>query len=62
MAPFLTLHSGVTRQKVRENTPWDVGFADRFRDTPAPTARELPVLRNLYVRTDQAHGVPAVEA
>jgi glutaconate CoA-transferase subunit B len=52
-----SLHPGVTRDAVIEQTGWSVRFADRIDDTPAPTAEELTVLRDLHARTTAAHGV-----
>ena len=51
-----SLHPGITPDKVRESTGWDVRFADRVDETPAPTAAELEALRDLNARTARAHG------
>jgi glutaconate CoA-transferase subunit B len=51
-----SLHPGVTRDQVRQNTGWDVRFAEAPGETAAPTARELEVLRDLQARTARAHG------
>jgi len=51
-----SIHPGVTREKITENTGWPVKFADRVEETPAPTAAELGVLRDLQARTKRAHG------
>src|SRR5579863_7078118 len=51
-----SLHPGITRQKVRENTGWEVRFAEAVGETEPPSAEELAVLRELYARTVQAHG------
>ncbi|MFS8037821.1 CoA-transferase subunit beta [Xanthobacter sp. AM11] len=51
-----SLHPGVTRQQVADNTGWAVKFAAHVEETPAPTAEELDVLRALNERTRQAHG------
>ena len=56
-----SLHPGVTADSVRENTAWPVRFAAQLTETPAPTAEELAVLRDLNARTAQAHGVTAAE-
>lgn len=40
-----TIHPGVTRETVQDSTGWDVRFADDVRETPAPTADELRILR-----------------
>ena len=57
----VTLHPGVTRERVQENTGWPVRFAARIEETPAPTAIELAALRDLNERTARAHGVSAAE-
>ena len=51
-----TLHPGVTREQVTENTGWPVRFRDIVESTPAPTAHELASLRDLKARTARAHG------
>jgi len=51
-----SLHPGVTRQIVQDNTGWAVRFAAEVARTPAPTADELEVLRDLKARTEKAHG------
>ena len=52
-----TLHPGVTRDQVIENTGWPVRFAPRVDATAAPSTHELAVLRDLNERTARAHGV-----
>lgn len=42
---ILSLHPGVTAQRVRENTGFDLGEADQVTVTERPTERELEVLR-----------------
>jgi glutaconate CoA-transferase subunit B len=49
------LHPGVTRAQVAEATGWPVRFAAQVAETPAPTAQELDVLRELHARTARAH-------
>ncbi|MPZ59555.1 MAG: CoA-transferase subunit beta [Rhizobiales bacterium] len=51
-----SIHSGVTRAQVTEATGWPVCFAHTVAETPAPTAQELEVLRELHARTARAHG------
>ena len=51
-----SIHPGVTREKIAENTGWAVKFAGQVDETPAPTAAELKVLRDLQARTKRAHG------
>ena len=56
-----SLHPGVTCEQVVEQTGWPVAFAGTVVETPAPTARELEVLRDLQARTAAAHGVAPAE-
>jgi glutaconate CoA-transferase, subunit B len=58
---IVSLHPAVTADSVRENTGWPVRFGAHVQETPAPTADELSVLRDLNARTAQAHGVTASE-
>jgi glutaconate CoA-transferase, subunit B len=51
-----SLHAGVTHEQVRENTGWTVKFMDEVLETPQPTEFELNTLRDLNLRTAQAHG------
>ena len=57
----VSLHPGVTREHVRENTGWDVRFAGQVAETPAPDRHELDALRDLNARTARAHGTAAGE-
>jgi glutaconate CoA-transferase, subunit B len=50
-----TLHPGVTRDQMREQTGWDLRFRENVAETPAPTSGELAVLRDLLERTERAH-------
>ena len=50
-----SLHPGVDREQVTAATGWPVRFADVVTDTPAPSARELDVLRTLRAATADAH-------
>jgi len=50
-----TLHPGVTHERVREQTGWDVRFREHLDETAAPSASELDTLRDLQRRTEQAH-------
>ena len=56
-----SVHPGVSREQVVEQTGWPVAFADAVAETPAPTGRELEVLRDLQARTAAAHGVAPAE-
>jgi glutaconate CoA-transferase subunit B len=57
-----SLHEGVTREQVTEQTGWAVRFATEVTTTPAPTAEELEALRDLHARTAFAHGIASTEA
>jgi glutaconate CoA-transferase subunit B len=57
----VSLHPGVTREQVRENTGWSVRFAGSVAETPAPHTHELEALRDLNARTARAHGTVAGE-
>ena len=50
-----SIHPGVTREQIVANTGWPVRFAGHLVETPAPTASELQVLRDLHDRTARAH-------
>jgi glutaconate CoA-transferase subunit B len=56
-----SIHPGVARQRVAENTGWEVRFADPVEETAPPAAHELEVLRDLHARTARAHGAIAGE-
>ena len=50
------LHPGVTADKVRTSTGWNVRVAPQPALTPEPTPHELETLRALRARTSEAHG------
>jgi glutaconate CoA-transferase, subunit B len=52
----VSLHPGVTREQIQENTGWPLRYAGTVGETPPPTAQELDVLRDLNARTARAHG------
>jgi glutaconate CoA-transferase, subunit B len=54
-----SIHPGITREQIAENTGWAVRFAANVVQTPPPTDNELGVLRELHARTDRAHGKAA---
>jgi glutaconate CoA-transferase subunit B len=56
-----SIHCGVTRERIRENTGWTVRFAETATETPAPTETELQTLRELHERTARAHGAVAAD-
>jgi glutaconate CoA-transferase subunit B len=41
----VSVHPGVTRDQVRDNTGWPIRFAGTVTETPAPDADELTALR-----------------
>lgn len=55
-----SLHPGITREQVRENTSWEVRFAEKPVETELPAAIELEALRELHARTARAHGMAGV--
>jgi glutaconate CoA-transferase subunit B len=55
----VSIHPGVTREQIQENTGWTVRYADTVAQTEPPTARELDVLRDLHARTKRAHSQAA---
>lgn len=55
----VSLHPGVSREKVMENTGWETQFAPSVDITPTPDAEELAVLRELQERTARAHAAGA---
>ncbi len=40
-----SLHPGVSLDEIRRNTGWEMKVADDLRDTPAPSAEELRLIR-----------------
>jgi glutaconate CoA-transferase subunit B len=54
-----SIHPGVTREQIQENTGWTVRYAAQVGETPAPSRQELEVLRELHARTARAHGAAA---
>jgi glutaconate CoA-transferase subunit B len=51
----ISIHPGVTRTQIQDNTGWPVAFAATVAETPPPSAHELEVLRELHARTQRAH-------
>jgi glutaconate CoA-transferase, subunit B len=54
-----SIHPGVTRDQVNDNTGWPVRYAANVIETKPPTADELKVLRDIHARTARAHGTAA---
>jgi glutaconate CoA-transferase subunit B len=52
----VSTHPAVTRDQIAANTGWHVKYAADVAITPAPSAEELMVLRELHARTKRAHG------
>ncbi|MBS8259187.1 CoA-transferase subunit beta [Roseibium polysiphoniae] len=50
-----SLHPGASRKDVEDTVSWPAKFADHVIETPAPSAEELQVLRDLHARTKAAH-------
>ena len=42
---LVSLHPGVTVEKVQQNTPWKLKIASKLEETPPPTEKELTTLR-----------------
>ncbi len=56
-----SIHPGITRERIIENTGWPVRFAEAVAETAPPTDIELRALRELNHRTARAHGVAAAD-
>ncbi len=52
----VSIHPGVTKEKIVAGCLWPLKFADGVGETPAATEEELTVLRDLQARTRRAHG------
>lgn len=52
----ISIHPGVSRQQIVEATGWPIRFAAQPEETAPPTDEELDTLRDLYARTNRAHG------
>jgi len=53
---LVSLHPGVTLERVRAATGWDLAVAADLAVTPPPLPEELAALRELQRRTARAHG------
>ena len=51
----VSIHEGVTREEIEQNTGWSIRFAASLEQTMPPNETELAVLRNLHARTELAH-------
>ena len=56
---IVSIHPGVTRERIQENTGWTVRYANDVAETEPPKKEELEVLRELHARTAKAHGTQA---
>jgi glutaconate CoA-transferase subunit B len=52
----VSIHPGVTREQIIENSGWTPSFAADVAETRAPDTTELEVLRDIQARTKAAHG------
>lgn len=52
----VSIHPGIKREQIQENTGWPVRYAADLKETLSPTDDELSVLRDLQARTRAAHG------
>lgn len=52
-----SIHPGVDRETIAANTSWQIQFDANCGETERPQAEELQVLRELKVRTAEAHGI-----
>ncbi len=50
-----SIHPGVTREQIQDNTGWTVTYAEHVIETLAPNELELSVLRDLNDRTTRTH-------
>jgi len=55
----VSIHPGVTREQIQNNSGWTIKFASKVAETPPPTKHELEVLRDLHARTNRAHAEAA---
>src|SRR5512142_3268941 len=47
----VSLHQGVRREDIVQNTGWSIRFATTLEQTMPPNETELTVLRNLHAKT-----------
>jgi glutaconate CoA-transferase subunit B len=53
----VSIHPGVSRAQVQDNTGWPVRDADKVAETLPPNASKLEVLRDLRARTQRVQEV-----
>jgi glutaconate CoA-transferase, subunit B len=51
----VAIHPGVSRAQLQDSTGWPLKYSENVAQTPAPTASELRVLRDLQERTRRAN-------
>jgi glutaconate CoA-transferase subunit B len=51
----LSVHPGVSRDRIQAATGWAIRFADRIAETAPPSDAELEVLREVKAKTERAH-------
>ncbi len=56
-----SIHQGVTRNEIVQNTGWPIRFAASLEQTKPPNETELAVLRDLHARTELAHAGKATQ-
>lgn len=52
----VSMHPGVTRDKIIDSTGWEIKFVENVDITDTPNTIELEALRKLIQETDKAHG------
>ncbi|MBD2750147.1 CoA-transferase subunit beta [Microvirga sp. BT688] len=52
----ISMHRGVTRDRIQDTCGWKVRFSERLEETPPPSELEITTLRELQARTELAHG------
>jgi glutaconate CoA-transferase subunit B len=55
---LVALYENTTVEQVVQATGWPLQIAEKLAVVPAPTAEELRILRNLHLRTQEAHNRP----
>jgi glutaconate CoA-transferase subunit B len=50
----VSMHPGVTAERIAQATGWEIQFADDVGHTPPPSEVELATLRHLLARTAKA--------
>jgi glutaconate CoA-transferase, subunit B len=53
---IVSIHPGITREKIEANCGWKPSYAANVSETEAPGQTELEILREIHARTKAAHG------